>query len=109
MTTHADIDARILGMLEACAYKIDRDPTLLTTVRENVSRLADGRIKSEWTALLTLSWAELRPLLLERSQQGDQLRQNAPFGGILSEDERMNFFPPGVPRLDPQEVLRRTR
>ena len=109
MTTHAEIDARIYRMLDACALKIDRDPALLAKVRENVSRIADERIKKDWAPLVALPWLELRQLLLERSQNGDQLRQNAPFGGILTKDERMSLFPSNVPKLDAEEVLRRTR
>ncbi len=109
MTTHADIDARILRMLEACAQKIDRDPSLLDRVADNSSRIANQRIRQEWLSLVNMPWPELRSVLLDPSERGKQLRQNAPFGGILTEDERMSFFPPSVPRLDPHEVLRRTR
>jgi hypothetical protein len=41
MITHADIDARILRMLEACAQKIDRDPSLLDRVGDNAARIID--------------------------------------------------------------------
>jgi len=96
-------------MLEACSLKIDRDPSLLAKAHENTKRIANPRIKKEWIALLHLPWAELRALLLERSESGNRLRQNAPFGGILTEEERMSFFPAHVARLDPKDVLRRTR
>ena len=109
VTTHADIDARILRMLEACAEKIDRDPSLLDRIADNASRIANDRIRNEWISLVSLPWPELRSTLLERDERGNQLRQNAPFHGILTEDERMSFFPPNVPRLDPNDVLRRTR
>ena len=109
MITHEDIDVRIYKMVEACAGKIDSDVSLLTLVRRNKSRIADERFKAQWFSLLERPWPALRELLLNRSCVGDQLRQNAPFGGILTEAERMSFFPASVPRLEPDEVLRRTR
>jgi len=109
MTTHEDIDARIYKIIAACAFKIDRDASLLALARSNASRIADARIRAQWLTLLEKPWPALRETLLDRSSSGDQLRQNAPFGGILSETERMSYFPLSVPRLDPDEVLRRTR
>jgi hypothetical protein len=109
MTTHDDIDARILRMLESCAQKIDREPSLLIRIADNASRIANPRIRREWLSLVKMPWPELRIRLLETSERGKQMRQNAPFYGILKEDERLGFFPPTVPRLDPDEVLRRTR
>lgn len=56
-----------------------------------------------------MPWPALRELLLDRSPDGNQLRQNAPLAGILNESERWSYFPASVPRLDPDEVLRRSR
>ena len=95
-------------MLDACAQKIDREPLLLNRIADNASRISSAPIREEWKSLLKLPRADLRVVLLERSERGSQLRQNAPFFGILTEDERMRFFPPTMRRLDPAEVLRRT-
>ena len=109
MITHDDIDVRIRKMVEACVEKIDQDVSLLALVRSNISRIPDERIKAKWVSLLEKPWPALRELLLDQSPSGNQLRQNAPLGGILTEIERMSFYPASVPRLDPDEVLRRTR
>ena len=79
-------------MMELCAAKIDANPELLQIVRENATRIPDPRIKSEWERHLETPWPELRAKLLAKTEVGDQLRQNAPLGGILSNAERLQFF-----------------
>lgn len=109
MNTHDDIDIRIHKMIEACVGKIDKDASLLALVRSNISRIPDARVRAHWVSLLNMPWPALRELLLDRSPDGNQLRQNAPLAGILNESERWSYFPASVPRLDPDEVLRRSR
>ena len=92
--THRDIDERLLGMVRLCVEKIDADPHTMTMVRANIDRIADPRIKAEWRGLSSLPWAALRERLLSQSPDGDQLRQNAPLGGVLTKAERLAFFRP---------------
>ena len=92
ITTHRQIDERIYRLVSACVEKIERTPTLLDRAHDAVRRQPDPRIKAEWQALLAMDWADLKGRLLEASERGDQLRQNAPFGGILSNAERMTAF-----------------
>jgi hypothetical protein len=94
MLTHADIDRRILGMVRLCVEKIEADKRLLTRVWENAGRIADPRIRKEWMGFRTVPWAEFKAKLLADGPEGDQFRQNAPFGGLLSNRERMRFFRP---------------
>lgn len=90
--THRDIDLRIRRMVELCIVKIEANPNLLATVRDNVSRIADPKIRTEWERYLQLPWSELRSMLDNQDDAGDKLRQNVPFGGLLSEAERREFF-----------------
>jgi hypothetical protein len=94
MKNHTDIDNRILAMVRLCVAKIETDNTLLDLVRKNVGRIADPRIREEWIEFQQLPWPDLKARILEVGPGGDQLRQNAPFGGILSNRERFSFFHP---------------
>jgi hypothetical protein len=96
MPTHADIDRRILGMIRLCVEKIEADRRLLARVWDNAERIADPRIRNEWRKLQSLPWAELKAKLLAETPDGDQLRQNAPFGGLLTNRERLRFFRPDL-------------
>jgi len=90
--THATIDDRLHRLVAACVAKIDADASLLHRVRAAAERQPNPRIRAEWEALLALPWPELRARLLEESDRGQSLRQNAPLGGLLSPAERMAIF-----------------
>ena len=90
--TDADIDARILGMIEAWVVKFGLNPSLERRVAENATRIADARIRDEWQSLLGTPWPQLRERLRDKSERGNELRQNAPFYGILTDAERVSFF-----------------
>lgn len=92
MITHQDIDERLLRMVRLCVDKIDRDPSLLAKIESAATRIADPRIRSEWAVILHEPWPRLRSRLLEDSESGASLRQNAPFGGLLDNRERLTFF-----------------
>jgi len=94
MITHQQIDDRLRSMVCLCVEKIDVNPALLQRVAANATRIADPRLRSQWLHLLTLPWAQIREKLLARTESADQLRQNTPFGGILSNAERLPFFKP---------------
>ena len=92
MLTHRKIDERLLAMVSLCVDKIDSNPALLSRVSENVIRIPNPRIRAQWDQLLRLPWPELKQQLLAATEAGDQLRQNTPFGGLLSNRERFQFF-----------------
>ena len=48
----------------------------------------DDRYAARWEQLLNQPLPELRNALVDESQQYDDLRQNSPFAGLLSEPER---------------------
>jgi hypothetical protein len=52
----------------------------------------DSRYADQWDALLTRSMPEIRRALVERSQKADDLRQNSPLAGVLSEPERRRIL-----------------
>lgn len=95
MTTDHDIDRRILRMVQLCVSKIDANPDLLNVLRDNVSRIANPRIRAEWETLLKMPWHDLKARLLAETEAGNALRQNASLGGIMTEPERLQFFTNG--------------
>jgi len=91
--THADIDRRIARLVRRCIEKIDAHPERLhDTVGPSIERIGDPAVRAEWRLLLQRPWAELRALLLEESERAARLRQNAPFGRLLTPRERMEVF-----------------
>jgi hypothetical protein len=52
----------------------------------------DPRYADRWDALLARSMPEIRQALLETSQEADDLRQNSPLAGVLSEPERRRIL-----------------
>jgi excisionase family DNA binding protein len=86
---------RSLWLAHAVAGKIVTDPdTYLATARNNLTLLrstARGRAVTwvdEWDRLLQRPLHELLDALTSTTTKGRELRQNSPFAGVLSEDER---------------------
>jgi hypothetical protein len=48
----------------------------------------DERYADRWERLLERPLPEIRRALVDESREGDDLRQNSPFAGLLSEPER---------------------
>lgn len=92
MLTHQEIDRRLLGMVRLCVEKIDAEPALLAKVNANATRITDPFLRAAWLRFLALPWEQQKARLLAPGEAGDQLRQNAPFGGLLSNAERFRFF-----------------
>jgi hypothetical protein len=44
-----------------------------------------------WDTLLSRPWQEIKKSLLDLSEQGDRLRQNNPFCGVLTPQERWSI------------------
>jgi hypothetical protein len=97
MKTHQQIDRRSLAMAEAIVSKIDQDPqqTGMLKARATCSRWMKRRAtpaNREWLEILDRPWEEIRALLLEDSERGRRLRQNDPFCGILTPQERWAIY-----------------
>jgi hypothetical protein len=93
--THTLIDRRCLALHEAVAEKLRRDVRLIDVARDNLRRWTEvnGTLLPalrEWQSLLdTRSAEEIVSLLIDPGEEAARLRQSSPFGGILSEDERL--------------------
>jgi len=90
--SHKDVDRRLHRLVSACVEKIDQDPRLLEEARVQAGRYSNVRLRKEWDLLLGLPWAKLRLVLLEESEEGDRIRQSIPFGGFLSDEERLSIL-----------------
>ena len=54
----------------------------------------DQRYADRWEQVLSRTFPEIRQALVDGSQEGDDLRQNSPFAGMLSEPERQRKSTP---------------
>jgi hypothetical protein len=52
----------------------------------------DDRYAEAWDEILDRPVAEIRGMLADDSPEGDDLRQNSPFAGVLSEPERQRIL-----------------
>lgn len=89
---HKHIDARLLRLTEAVVQEVDMQPNLRARMRENVGRWSNARMQTKWAKLLDLPWPQLRGRLLEKTEAGAALRQEAPLGGILATVERARIM-----------------
>ena len=90
---------RSLWLTYAIAGRVVADPaTVLETAKRNLEGMrksARGRAQSwlnEWERLLNGPIPALLGVMTNRSPSGRDLRQNSPFAGILSEEERANVL-----------------
>ena len=94
--THAGIDTRSLTMARRIAAKIDADPARegLGHARKVCARWVEqGNVPAkEWMLILERSWPEIRSILLDDSEEGRRLRQNDPFCGVLTPEERWEIY-----------------
>lgn len=86
---------RSLWLAYAVAGKVVQSPTetrdVATKNIEKMRQTARGEAKrwlDEWERLLSGSIEDLLGVLTSRSPKGRELRQNSPFAGVLSDDER---------------------
>ena len=83
-------------MARRIVAKIDADPArgALEHAR-NVCRRWVERVNvpaREWMRILERPWDEIRRVLLDESEEGKRLRQNDPFCGILTPEERWEIY-----------------
>ncbi len=82
------------------AQKLQKDPFLISVAKNNISRwLSVDRSRSykiaiqEWSEKInSLSLDDLIHEMLREDDEGQRLRSNSPFGGILSESERLEVL-----------------
>jgi hypothetical protein len=94
---HRRIDLRSIAMHQAIAVKLRRDPGLLQIAHDNLNRwMAEGGRSlpylEAWRALLARPLEELCTMIGEDSERMAALRQNSPFAGILTPEERWRIY-----------------
>jgi len=96
MISHQTIDERGLAYAQRIVEKIDDDPQRVAV--EKARRLCRRWLESGsseelliWEEILGRPWPMIRQKLLEPSEVGDQLRQNNPFCGVLTPQERWSI------------------
>jgi hypothetical protein len=95
MHGHDVIDRTSLELARAIAAKIDADPSLLRIPQDNLRRWMQRNSHApslmacytEWQNTLERGWSQVRAVLLDPSDEGQRLRQNSPFPGVLSPKE----------------------
>ena len=97
LKTHRKIDLRSLHLANAIVDKIESDSTIHGQQKaiDNCERWLTTNPCSaikEWREILNQPWSEVKIVLLDRSEDGNRLRQNNPFCGILTPRERWQIY-----------------
>ena len=83
-------------MARRIVAKIDLDPSRagLDRARAVCARwVGQGNVPArEWVTILERPWPDIRSILLDESEEGNRLRQNDPFCGILTPVERWEIY-----------------
>lgn len=61
-------------------------------IRQNVSGAGPVGLVNEWEQLISGPVNVLLSAMLDESRHGSELRQNTPFAGVLSQDERLSVI-----------------
>jgi len=93
--SHEIQDAVSLELARRIASGLPQHPEWLDLARSNIERwsLLNADAPSllccyeEWRALLNHPASEICKILTAETEQGQQLRQNSPFAGVLSPEE----------------------
>ena len=88
---HRVLDQRSLRLAEAVVDRIEAEPARLETVRAWAAQFDSAGI-AEWQEILRGSWPEIRATLLRPDAEGQRLRQNSPFAGVLTPRERWGIY-----------------
>lgn len=102
MKTHQEVDRRSLAMAEAVVAKIEGDPERagLEQARRTLKRwqrIHQGNPRmtdtlNRWQGILSLPWREIKTILTDPEDAGAELRQNSPFAGVLTPEERNTIY-----------------
>lgn len=93
--SHAILDKASLEMARRVAAEVARRPELIDLARSNLDRWsrrnhdAPGLLRcyAEWRAILEKPVAEVLAILTAETEDGQRLRQNTPFVGVLTPQE----------------------
>lgn len=94
---HQQIDRRSLALAHAVVQKlesgnIEKGLEHVRSVNRRWLERDPSTLHNEWARILLGDWPSIRAVLLDDSERGAQLRQNSPFCGILTPQERWRFF-----------------
>lgn len=94
---HPTIDRRGLALARAIVKKLEETDEQSGVDRaRGVNRrwreLGDSSLHEAWSELLQQDWSVIRDALLDETQRGCELRQNNPFCGILTNQERWQII-----------------
>ncbi len=91
-------DQRSLAMHRLIAEKLARDPSLLDVALTTIARWRATTSPNSrpyldaWQAIIEQGLEPTIAAAIDPSERGIQMRQAAPFTGILSQDERAGFM-----------------
>ncbi len=97
MKDHYTIDQRGLALAHAIVAKIEQGDVGvgIATAQEVNARwraMVPSALHDEWQVILATDWETIKQTLLCPSEYGQRLRQNNPFCGILTPQERWKIF-----------------
>lgn len=92
---HGVLDAISLELARRIAARVRSHPELIVVAHRNLERWCELhkdspgllRCDREWQAILKRPLEEVLEVLCAETEEGQRLRQNDPFVGILSDDE----------------------
>lgn len=93
--SHLDLDRRSLEMAREIARRLRANPELIQIARDNLDRWSKRNADrpslmaayEEWQQLLDLPVEDVCAALTAETDEGQRLRQNSPFPGVLSPQE----------------------
>ena len=95
---HQEIDQRSFDLHQLIADKLKADPALLNKALKNLDHWEKTASKSSepyihrWRSIVEQGLDAVLQQLADRSENGDTMRQTSPFAGVLSNQERWQFF-----------------
>lgn len=98
MFSPAELDGKSLALHRLVVQKIRRDPVLFDRVQQTLTRRYEKLDPSSlpyviaWQKLVDLGMEAALAAAIDETERGQVLRQNSPFAGILSEQERLDFL-----------------
>ena len=95
VVNHSEIDKVSWALARRVAERLRARPELVELARTNLSRWKQRnavspsllRCYSEWESILTRPLDQVCALLVAETEEGQRLRQNSPFAGVLSPAE----------------------
>ena len=93
--SHELIDEISLELCRRTAARLREQPSLLQLAQDNLARWSQQnsnapallRCYEEWRGILNRPLAEICAVLTSTTEEGQRLRQNSPFAGVLSARE----------------------